>query len=245
MSFQDISKTEIVSQSDESGLASIPDNTPVYSFVLIACIVIVSIFQLTTDLDKSIFLAGFVKPAFLHKYEYWRILTGGALHIGIIHLAFNSYALYSFGRLIESLSNRAHLAFVFLLSIIGGGLVSLIFSPEGTSAGASGGIVGFLGYLAVYAYKRRQLLSPKFLQSLLMTIGYNAFIGIFVLRNIDNFAHLGGLLAGAIYGLAQIPSDLRINPSETSSNTKSAGLVALVAFIAISIFSILIILRIL
>jgi membrane associated rhomboid family serine protease len=219
-------------------------NIPIYSFILIACIIVVSIVQLTTDLDKSIVLAGFVKPDFIYNHNYWRIFTGGALHIGIIHLAFNSYALYSFGRLIETLSNKAHLANVFLISIVGGGLLSLATNPEGTSAGASGGIIGFLGYMAVYAYKRRKLFSPDFLKSLLTTIGYNAFIGLFVLRSIDNSAHLGGLLAGAIYGFIQIPSDLQEDPRTVSSNTDLIGMVSLGFFIIVSIFSILLILQI-
>jgi membrane associated rhomboid family serine protease len=146
--------------------------------------------------------------------------------------------------MIEFLSNKAHLAIVFLISVVGGGLLSLVAFPEGTSAGASGGIVGFLGYLVVYAYKRRQLLSQGFLKNLLMTIGYNAFIGIFVLHNIDNFAHLGGLLAGAIYGFFQIPSDLQKDPRVVSPNTSVIGIVSLGFFIMVSIFSILLILQI-
>ena len=54
------------------------------------------------------------------------------------------------------LSNRAHLAIVFLLSAIGGGILSLVSQPDGISVGASGGIVGLIGYLAVYAFRRRQ-----------------------------------------------------------------------------------------
>jgi membrane associated rhomboid family serine protease len=245
MSFQNVNEEEIPdeepnNQSDPTAIA----NTPIYSYTLIACIVVVSIAQLTTNLDQSIDLAGFVKPDFLYKHDYWRIFTGGALHIGIVHLAFNSYALYSFGKLIEFLSNKAHLAIVFLISVVGGGLFSLVTFPEGTSAGASGGIVGFLGYLGVYAFKRRQLLSKDFLKNLLLTIGLNAFLGIFVLNNIDNFAHLGGLIAGAIYGFIQIPSDLQKDPRMVTETSKLIGMVSLGFFIIVSIFSILLILQI-
>jgi membrane associated rhomboid family serine protease len=64
----------------------------------------------------------------------------------------NGYALYNFGRLMELLANRAHLAIVFLLSAIGGGILSTVLSPEGLSVGASGGIVGLIGYLVIYAF---------------------------------------------------------------------------------------------
>jgi membrane associated rhomboid family serine protease len=215
---------------------------PVYSWILIACIIAVSIAQFVTGLEKSLDIAGFVKPAFLQKYEYWRILTGGALHIGIVHLAFNSFALLSFGRSIEVLSNRAHLAIVFLLAVVGGGLLSLIFSPDGSSAGASGGIIGFLGYLLIYAYKRRKLLPPEFAKNLLTTIGLNAIIGISLYQFVDNFAHLGGLLAGAAYGLLQIPNNLEKDPRVVTETTEVTGIVALGFFVLISIFSILLIL---
>jgi membrane associated rhomboid family serine protease len=222
-----------------------PQNSiPTYSIVLIACIIVVSVVQLTTNLDLSVDLAGFDKPAFINNRDYWRIFTGGALHGGLLHLLFNSYALYSFGNLIEFLSNKAHLAIVFLISIVGGGLLSLLADPVGSSVGASGGIIGFLGYLAVYAYKRRELLSPGFLRSLLINIGFIALYGIALAQNIDNFAHLGGLLAGAVYGFFQIPGDLQKDPRIVSSNTDLIGMVSLGFFIIISIFSILLILQI-
>jgi membrane associated rhomboid family serine protease len=241
---QYVNEEEPLNEEPSSENVPTQKNLPIYSIVLIACIVIVSVVQFTTNLDMSIDLAGFDKPAFLNNHDYWRILTGGALHGGLLHLAFNSYALYSFGNLIEFLSNKAHLAIVFLISIVGGGLLSLLANPEGTSIGASGGIIGFLGYLAVYAYKRRELLSPEFLRSLLINIGFIALYGIALARDIDNFAHLGGLLAGAIYGFIQIPGDLQKDPRIVSSNTNLIGMVSLGFFVIISIFSVLLILQI-
>lgn len=215
---------------------------PYYSYILIACIVAVSAVQLLTNLDESVIAAGFVKPAFSHG-QYWRILTGAALHGGLLHLGFNGYALYILGKLIETLSNRAHLAIVFLLSVIGGNLLSLWFLPDGIAVGASGGIIGFLGYLAVYGYRRRELLSNAFLKSMLINIGFIAVYGIMLYQIIDNFAHLGGLLAGAIYGLFQIPSDLHKDPREAGKAANILGLVSIGIFIAVSLFSILLILQ--
>ena len=110
--------------------------------------------------------AGFDKQAFLKHHEYWRILTGATTHGSLLHVGMNCYAFYSFGKIFEMLSNRAHLAIVFLLSAIGGGLLSLIFAPSVISVGASGGIVGLIGYLAVYAFRRRQFISPAFRKNL-------------------------------------------------------------------------------
>ena len=219
-----------------------PGITPYYSIILITCIVVVSFAQIGTDLKSSIEIAGFNKVLFANG-EFWRILTGAALHDGIIHLAFNSYALFVLGRLIELLSNRAHLANVFLLSAIGGSIMSFIFLTN-NSIGASGGVIGFLGYLTVYGYKRRKLLSNSFLKNMLFNIGFIGVIGVFVMPNVDNFGHLGGLLVGAIYGLFQIPSDIHVDPREVGKTFDIIGKFTLGVFILTSVFSILLIFKI-
>ncbi|MGI9056538.1 MAG: rhomboid family intramembrane serine protease [Pyrinomonadaceae bacterium] len=224
---------------------------PLYSIILIASLVAVFLAQLSADISEpiiegisnSVLLAGFVKQLF-NEGQYWRILTGAALHGGLLHLAFNSYALYVLGKLIETLSNRAHLAIVFLLSAIGGGILSLIFIPDIPSIGASGGVIGFLGYLTVYGFKRRKLLPAAFLKNMLFNVGFIAFVGIFVMSNIDNYGHLGGLLTGAVYGFLQIPSDLYKDPREAGQTTKSLGFVALGIFILTAVFAMLILLGI-
>ena len=224
---------------------------PFYSVILIACLIVVSLCQMAVDGSEaflfggkiSVSLAGFVKPAFAAG-EYWRILTGASLHGGLTHLAFNCYALYVLGKLIETLSNRAHLAIVFLLAAIGGGVLSFIFLPNDISIGASGGVIGFLGYLTVYGFLRRKLLTNAFLKNMLFNVVFIGFIGVFVLPNIDNFGHLGGLIVGAIYGFAQIPRDLHKDPREVGENTKFIGIGALGVFVVTCIFSILILFRI-
>lgn len=224
---------------------------PFYSVVLIVCLLAVFGCQLVAESQSrlpegasfSLLLAGFVKPLF-NAGQYWRILTGATLHGGLLHLFFNCYALYVLGKLIETLSNRAHLAIVFLLSAIGGGILSLIFLPESPSVGASGGIIGFLGYLTVYGFKRRKLLPDGFLKNMLFNIGFIAFIGISLnlsqsenMPKIDNFGHLGGLIVGALYGLIQIPGDLYKDPREISGLTKLLGIAALGIFILTCVFS--------
>ena len=156
----------------------------------------------------------------------------------------NCYAFYSFGKIFEMLANRAHLAIVFLLSAIGGGILSLVFMPHGTSVGASGGIVGLIGYLAIYAFRRRQFISPAFRKNLLINIGFILVFGLVLYQTIDNFGHIGGLLTGAVYGLLQIPSDAHIDPREAGTGMEFAGIAALGVYIAGCVFSILLILHI-
>lgn len=251
MSLQYEKETEQIESLDDAAVKRARLVVPVYSIVLIASLAAVSLAQFAVDGaegvsfggEKSITLAGFVKPYFADG-QYWRILTGAALHGGAIHLILNCYALYVLGRLIETLSNRAHLAIVFLLAATGGGVLSLIFLPEGVSVGASGGIVGFLGYLAAYGFLRRKLLSNAFLKNMLFNIGFIALYGVLLNQTIDNFGHLGGLIVGAIYGFIQIPKDLSIDPREAGGAAQLIGLAALGTFIAVCLFSILLIFRI-
>ncbi len=224
---------------------------PLYSVILIVCLIAVSLCQFAVDGSNSVLfggnisvlLAGFVKPAFAGG-DYWRILTGAVLHGGLVHLAFNCYALYILGKLVETFSNRAHLVIVFWLAAIGGNILSFIFLPNDVSVGASGGILGFLGYLTIYGFLRRKLLSNAFLKNMLFNVGFIAFTGVFVLPNVDNFAHFGGLIVGAIYGFLQIPRDLHEDPREAGENTKYVGFAALGIFAVVCIFSLLILTKI-
>lgn len=217
---------------------------PIYTVTLIAAIVAVAAAQFSNGIEQSILAAGFVKPAFLENHEYWRILTGATTHGSILHVAMNCYAFYSFGKIFEMLSNRAHLAIVFLLSAIGGGLLSLVFVPDGTSVGASGGIVGLIGYLAVYSFRRRQFVSPEFRKSLLTNIGFILIFGLVLYQVIDNYGHIGGLVTGAIYGLIQIPADVYEDPREAGKVAEIAGIISLGIYLAACVFSILLIVRI-
>jgi membrane associated rhomboid family serine protease len=190
---------------------------------------------------KSVDIAGLVKPDTWEKGEYWRILTSGVLHGGLLHIYFNAQAFHGFGALIEVLSNRARMAIVFVLAIIGGAFFSMIFMPEGRTIGASGGIMGLIGYLAIYGYRRKRQLPPNFLRSMLINIGFVAAFGLVAYQIIDNFAHLGGLLVGLIYGFLSIPRDLSKNPREIGAITDGAGMIAMGVIVFISIFTILLI----
>ena len=216
---------------------------PLYTIILIASFAVVAAVQMLTGLDRSIILAGFDKPAFLRDHQYWRILTGAAMHGGLLHVGMNGYAFYNFGRIFEMLTNRAHLAIVFLLSAIGGGLLSLALAPTGISVGASGGIVGLIGYLAVYAFRRREFISPAFRKNLLINIGFILVFGLVLYQTIDNFGHIGGLITGAVYGFVQIPGDSTVDPRETGRVTETLGIASVGIYVAICAFCILLMLR--
>jgi rhomboid protease GluP len=139
--------------------------------------------------------------------EWWRLLTPAFLHIGVIHLLFNQYALSIFGRELESLFGTARFAIIYLLAGIAGNVASFAFSPA-LSAGASGAIFGVIGAMAMFFVRNRQLLGEMGKQqfrSLLGMIGINLFLGV-TLPGIDNYGHLGGLAAGLALGALLSPT---------------------------------------
>ena len=88
--------------------------------------------------------------------QYWRLLTACFVHIGLIHLLFNSYALYSFGREVERRYGRTRFLALYLLSGVAGSTASFVGSPR-LAAGASGAIFGLLGAtIAYFATYREQ-----------------------------------------------------------------------------------------
>jgi membrane associated rhomboid family serine protease len=216
--------------------------TPYYSYIYVGCFVAVVLAQLNVGLDESVEIAGLISENVLGKGELWRMLTSGAMHYGFLHIYFNSQAFYGFGSLIENLSNRAHLSIVFVISVVGGSILSLLLMPDARSLGASGGIMGLIGYLAIYGYRRKQQLPPDFLRSLLINIGFIAAFGLVAYQIVNNAAHFGGLVTGAIYGFLQIPRDLDKDPRKVSAVADALGLICLGVFIFISILTILLML---
>ncbi|HEX6125846.1 MAG TPA: rhomboid family intramembrane serine protease [Pyrinomonadaceae bacterium] len=227
--------------SDVDALRTIVIPPPIYTLIILICIGAVTVAQLITGYEYSVPTAAFDKLMF-RQGEYWRILTGIVSHGFLLHAFMNGYALYSFGRLMELLANRAHLATVFLLSALGGSLLSLYFLPDESSVGASGGIVGLIGYLLVYAFRRRRFISAEFRKSLLINIAFILVFGLVLYQIVDNYGHIGGLLVGIFYGLIQIPSNEYVNPQNATVFSRVLGVVSLGIYIVSTGLALLIIL---
>jgi membrane associated rhomboid family serine protease len=141
----------------------------------------------------------------LQQGEWFRLLTPIFLHGGLLHLATNSWALWVVGPLVERLYGPVRFSALYLLAGVGGVVGSYVGSgsraPYTPSVGASGAIFGLFGVLLVFAFKYRRELPPLFQRSIrsgiLPVILLNLFLG-FSLPFIDNGAHLGGLVTGAL-----------------------------------------------
>jgi membrane associated rhomboid family serine protease len=127
--------------------------------------------------------------------QWWRLLTVMVLHGGLLHWAFNSWALWTFGPTLEGLLGRARFVALYVGSGLVGAGASFAFNQTTLGVGASGAIFGLLGALVAYFFRRRQAGGSVPLQNLLLVLLLNLFIAS---RNpsIDNLAHIGGFLAG-------------------------------------------------
>src|SRR3954469_2909810 len=77
--------------------------------------------------------------------EVWRIVTSGFMHYGLLHLAFNMYALWILGQMMEPAIGRVRFALIYFVGLVGGSLGALIASPNALTAGASGAVFGLMG----------------------------------------------------------------------------------------------------
>jgi len=137
--------------------------------------------------------------------EWWRLLTSLFIHFGIAHLVLNMFALAMFGPLVERLYGGVNYLLIYLVAGAAGGLASLSWRPEINSAGASGAIFGILGALLAAQLRAGDTFPPDILRpirnTVLLFLGFSLYAG-FRYKGIDNAAHLGGLVAGFLIGLA-------------------------------------------
>lgn len=215
---------------------SIEKSAAVYSKTILACLVVVAVFQLIAGGEESIRAAGLVKSA-VREGETWRLFTCATLHVDFVHVWMNGQALLGLGRMVESLTHRTYLALVFLPSALCGSIFSLVLLPDATSVGASGGLMGLVGFLAVLGYRRKEILPSGFFKSILMGICFIGVTGLVGFAIIDNAAHLGGMVGGLACGLVFIKKAAD-GAARVSNLVAWLGDLSLLAIAGISLFSI-------
>jgi membrane associated rhomboid family serine protease len=129
--------------------------------------------------------------------EWYRVITAGFLHYGFIHLAFNMYALYILGGLIERVAGPVRFGVVYFVSLIAGSLGALIVSPDSLTVGASGAVYGLMG--AAFALERSRGI-PVRNSGIIGVLVINLFITFGLSRYISVGGHIGGLVGGFLSG---------------------------------------------
>jgi membrane associated rhomboid family serine protease len=162
-------------------------------------------------------LGGTYHQATIEQRQYWRLFTAVFLHGHLLHILMNGYALWSFGRSLERRTGPWLLLLVFLATGLAGSLASsLLGDQRALSVGASGAIFGLLGFASGYVPGSDLSLRLRQLSANASNIAITFLLG-FVLPNVDQFAHGGGLVAGILLGLFW-----RLHPATANSQGQRA-----------------------
>ncbi len=207
----------------------LPVFKPIATYVLLGIIAVVFVLETvsggSTNTQVLVRMGAKVTPL-IAEGEYWRLFTSMFLHIGVMHLFFNGYALFILGTELERLLGWQRFLAIYLLSGLYGSLASYAFS-DSLSAGASGAVFGLIGALAAFFALHRQQLGTwgqRRLMNILFLIAINLFLG-FTQPWIDNWAHMGGLVAGLALGWALAPRyEIAALPASTLQETSGSEL---------------------
>ncbi len=142
---------------------------------------------------------------FLVQGEWWRVITAGFLHFGILHVAMNMLLLFQLGNLLEPVVGRGRFALLYFASLVGGSCGALLLSPNALTGGASGAVFGLMGAAAV-------ALMHRGVNPMSTGIGSTLVVNLlitFAIPGISIGGHLGGVIVGA--GVGYVMFDPAVN----------------------------------
>lgn len=199
-----------------------------FTQIFLGLIALVGVVQLLPS--DGLAAAGLVKERYLHG-EWWRLLTAPFLHGNIVHFLMNAAGLLYLGKRLEVFARWPHLPLVFLFAAVIGGEASARFVAA-PSVGASGGLMGWLGFLLVFETLHKSLVPRRARRRLAAGVALTAFIGLIGYRYIDNAAHAGGLAAGMLYALIVFPPSSSPHRPRSTVADRIAGSTALAVLVA-------------
>jgi membrane associated rhomboid family serine protease len=164
--------------------------------------------------------------------DYWRLVTSGFLHAGLLHLLFNMYLLYILGTMLEPTIGRVRFGIIYFVSVLCGSFGVLLVSPNSFAVGASGAVFGLMG--AAVVILRNRGIDPR-QSGLPFLIGLNLLF-TFLVPGISIGAHLGGLIGGALaaFLIYEVPDRVRLPRIGADLLAGALGVAAIVGSIAIA-----------
>ncbi len=133
--------------------------------------------------------------AILRGMQWWRLITAGFLHGGILHIGMNSWVLWDLGPQIDEIFGGYRYVSIYLLASITGFAASLFWSPTVLSIGASAGIAGLIGAMVGLGTREKHTIigreRGRYIQWMMLVL-----VQGFIIRGIDNAAHIGGFVGG-------------------------------------------------
>jgi membrane associated rhomboid family serine protease len=180
---------------------------------------------------KTVARAGLVKPL-VTEGEWWRLATSAFVHANLWHLAGNLAVLVAVGRIVEAYMPRPWLLVTYATAAVAGNLASWWLAPGADSLGASGAVMGVVGFLLVLGWRRPDEVPQSVRARVWMTVVATGYIGALSIGLIDNAAHAGGAVAGALLGLIAVPRKRSETAAATGMWLAAAGWIAAIAIAA-------------
>ncbi len=210
--------------------------------VMLGLVLVVALAQMFVDgsifaFHGSVMRAGLVKQAYFGG-EWWRLFTAPMMHGGIVHLVMNALALLYLGKRVEVFARWPHVPMVFLFAALVGGEASARFMAA-PSVGASGGLMGWLGFLLVFETLHSKLVPRSARRRLVGGVIMTALIGLVGYRFIDNAAHFGGLIAGMAYAAIVFPKSVSVMRPRMTVTDRIVGVASLAVIAASGAFAIM------
>lgn len=131
------------------------------------------------------------------RQEWWRLITAGFLHGGVLHILMNSWVLFDLGAEVEAAYGTSRMLIFYFAATVAGFALSTWWSPA-LSIGASAGIFGLIGAMIAYGMQERTSMGSAIKSLYIRWAVYGLLMGFLPLFNIDNAAHIGGLAAGFV-----------------------------------------------
>ena len=206
------------------------------TLVLLAVIFVGEVRLGALDSKESIIAMGALARDRVVAGEYWRLLTAPLLHGGAEHLIGNGIALYILGMVCEAAFGPVQFVVLYVLSGLAGSLVSIVITP-GPSVGASGAIFGLQGAAIVLLRRERErlLVRDRRVGFVLLIWAIYSIAGGLTDPFLDNGAHIGGALGGALIASRLHPVVLSPLPAERAAAARS-WLWLVVALLAYAVF---------
>jgi rhomboid protease GluP len=186
----------------------VPSARPTVTYIILGVTIAVYLLQLAGAylLGQDVAaLMGMKINSLIRAGQLWRLITPVFLHdsnlpYGLLHIGFNMYALFLYGRGLEARFGHVRFALLYFLSAYAGNVLSFLVTP-GPSLGASTAVFGLLAAEGMFILQNRPLLgnrAGRALMNILYIAGINLLIG-FSTSGIDNFGHIGGILGGVLF----------------------------------------------
>jgi len=165
-------------------------------------------------------------PLILGYHEYWRVVTAGFLHGGLVHIAMNSWAMWDLGAQVDEIYGTSRMLVIYFISSVLGFSLSTLVSAS-VSIGASAGICGLIGAMIALGLRHHNPIGDALRGTYIRWVVMILIIGFLPMFHIDNAAHIGGLIGG--FGVAYAAGEPgRVNAASETLWKAAAGLSVLI-----------------